>query len=38
MNESIERTVVKGPAVMKKLFWLSDVNSEVRGQKPEVWI
>lgn len=23
---------------MKKLFWLSDVNSEVRGQKPEVWI
>jgi len=23
---------------MKKLFWLLDVNSEVREQKPEVWV
>jgi len=23
---------------MKKVFWLLDVNSEVRDQKPEVWI
>ena len=23
---------------MKKTFWLLDVNSEVREQKPEIWI
>jgi len=30
INEGIDKTRVRGPAVMKKLFWLLDVNSEVR--------
>jgi len=38
LKERIEKSAVERVRSMKKLFWLLDVNSEVREQKPEIWI